>query len=437
MSLANWWQSFDDPQISALVKQALLANNDVRTARAALQQSRALRDETAAGLFPSADAFASAQRAKLARIAPTNAFQAGFDASWEPDIFGGVRAGVAAADASTNAAAAALGNAQVSVAAEVVVAYMELCALDRRLAIARDNLGSQEETLQIAEWRAQAGLTTALDVEQARTSTEQTRAQIPALEASLARTRSRLAVLIGATAEAMQASLVPSAAIPTAKDDLAIAFPAQTLRQRPDIHQAEYKVIAAAAQVTQADAARYPSFNLNGTLGLSALTISGLSGSAALATVLLGSVSVPLFDGGARAAQVRAQEAALDQARIAYEAVVLAALKDVEDALVSLRTSRERLATLRRAADAAQLASLLARHRYTSGLIDFQSVLQTQVTLLLVQDSVASAQADVAIAYVQLYKALGGGWQPESAALVALGARGAIWPQSASTNGKS
>jgi outer membrane protein, multidrug efflux system len=137
---------------------------------------------------------------------------------------------------------------------------------------------------------------------------------------------------------------------------------------------------------------------------------------------------VPIYAGGALTAQVRAQEAALDQARIAYETVVLSALKEVEDALVSLSTSRERLATLRLAAEAARNASLLARYRYNSGLIDFQSVLQTQVTLLSVEDSVANAQAALGIAHVQLYKALGGGWQPESAALTSPDVHGSAAP---------
>ena len=268
-------------------------------------------------------------------------------------------------------------------------------------------------------------MTTSLDVEQARTSTELTRAQIPALAASIAQTRSSLAILTGATPEAMQSSLRIPAALPTADDDLALAFPAETLRQRPDVRQAEQNVIAAAARVSQADAAHYPTFRLNGTLGLSALTLGGLSGSA-LVAALLGAVSVPIYAGGAITAQVRAQEAALDQARIAYEVVVLGALKEVEDALVSLSTSRERLATLRRAADAARNASLLARYRYNSGLIDFQSVLQTQVTLLSVEDSVANAQADIGVAHVHLYKALGGGWQPESAVMASPDVQSAI-----------
>ena len=144
----------------------------------------------------------------------------------------------------------------------------------------------------------------------------------------------------------------------------------------------------------------------------SALTFAGLTGGNSLAASILGGVSVPIFNAGALAAQVRVQEASLDQARIAYEATVLTALKEVEDALIALGSARERLATLRRAAEAARNASLLARYRYNSGLIDFTAVLQTQVSLLSVQDNVANGEAELAIAHVRLYKALGGGWQP-------------------------
>ena len=430
-ALAAWWQRFDDPQLAVLVTQALQANTDVRTAQAALRQSRAQRDVTAGGLLPSLGAGASVQRSKSGDNDAQTSYQAAFDASWEPDIFGGTASGVAAADADTRAAASSLANVQVSIAAETAVTYMELCALELRLAIARDNLASQEETLQIADWRTQAGLTTSLDVEQARTSTELTRSQLPALAASIAATRSSLAILTGVTPEALQSSLKIPATVPVADDALALAFPAETLRQRPDVRQAEDRVSAAASRVQQADAARYPSFRLGGTLGVAALTLGGLTGGSSLVTALLGSVSVPIYSGGALTAQVRAQEAALEQARIAYEAVVLASLKEVEDALVTVATSRERLATLRRAAEAARNASLLARFRYNSGLSDFQSVLQTQATVLSVEDGVANAQATLGVAHVRLYKALGGGWQPEAAGAAAPAIHGSAAPPAA------
>jgi len=300
----------------------------------------------------------------------------------------------------------------VSLAAEVAVNYITLRGLQERLAIARRNLASQRETLQITGWRVQAGLSTSLAAEQARAAAEQTAAQIPQLEASLAQARHALAVLTGQPPGALDAQLATAAAVPLPPDGLTLAIPAETLRQRPDVRVAEERVAAALARVSQADAARYPGFRISGSLGLRALSLGALTHGASAAHALLASVSVPLLDGGAARAQLRVQEAALEQARVNYEATVLAALQDVEDALVALRGERERLLHLQAAAQAAGHAALLAQNRYESGLIDFQAVLETQRTLLSTQDSVASSVASVGTGHVRLYKALGGGWNP-------------------------
>ena len=409
----DWWQRFNDPQLTALVMQTLSANTDIGAAQAALLQARALRDVSAAGLGPSVNATGSAQRSKSGGNA-SNSFKAGFDASWEPDVFGGQRSALRATEADASAAATSLANVQVSLAAEAAVNYIELRGLQTRLLIARSSLTSQRETLQITRWRAQAGLVSSLDVEQAISASEQTSAQIPALQTSLAQSISSLAVLTGQAPGALQATLdaSPAQAVPQPAGDLALAFPADTLRQRPDVRSAEQRVSAALARVAQADAARYPSFSLSGSLGLQALTLGGL-GSASLASALLGGVSASLFDGGAAKAQLRAQQAALESARISYQATVLTALKDVEDALIALRNDRERLARLQAAANAAANAERLARQRYASGLIDFSAVLDTQRSLLSTQDSVASTGASLSADHVRLYKALGGGWMPE------------------------
>lgn len=410
--LAQWWERFNDPQLSALVAQALQANTTVRSAQAALQQARAQADVQSAGLLPSVGASASAQRARSGGASAGNSFQAGFDASWEPDVFGGQRSAVRASAADSRAAEANLAQVQVSLAAEVAVNYITLRGLQLRLDIARSNLASQQETLQISQWRLQAGLVTSLVTEQARAATAQTAAQIPALEASLAQTRHALAVLTGQPPAALENALVGARPVPQPADDLALAFPADTLRQRPDVRVAEERVAAALARVAQADAARYPDFRLSGSLGLRALTVGALTSGGAVAQSLLASVSGVLFDGGAARAQVRVQEAGAEQARLDYEATVLTALTDVEDALVALRGDRERLVQLRIAAEAARNAALLAQDRYTSGLIDFQAVLETQRTQLSTQDSVASTLASLGTNHVRLYKALGGGWSP-------------------------
>ena len=198
--------------------------------------------------------------------------------------------------------------------------------------------------------------------------------------------------------------------MPVVAGDWALGIPARTLRQRPDVRAAEQRIQAALSRVSAADAARYPGFALSGSLGLSALSLSGLTSGASVASALLGSISAPLLDGGAARAQIRVQEAALEQARVAYEAVVLTALRDVEGALVALQGDRARQLNLQNAATAAANAALLAQQRYASGLIDFQTVLQTQRTLLVAQDSVASTQAAISADHVRLVKALGGGW---------------------------
>jgi NodT family efflux transporter outer membrane factor (OMF) lipoprotein len=411
--LADWWQHFDDPILTGLVSRALEANTSVRSAQAALLQARAVRDVQSAGLLPSASASGSAQRSRSGGGSASNRFQAGLDASWEVDVFGRNRSALDAAEADVQASEASLAGVRVSLAAEVALAYIELRNQQGRLALAQRNLAAQQETLQFAQWRVQAGLATSIDLEQARAAVEQTAAQVPALEGGIAQAAHGLAVLCGEAPGAMLARLAAERPVPHVGGELALAIPAETLRQRPDIHQAEARISAALARVSQADAARYPSFRLGGSVGLSALTLSGLGSGAAIANALLGSISVPLFDGGALQAQVRAQEASLEQARVAYQAAVLAALKEVEDALVALRADRERLAHLERAAEAAGNAALLAQNRYASGLVDFQVVLDTQRTLLNTQDSVASTLASVSADHVRLYKALGGGWKNE------------------------
>lgn len=409
-SLAQWWQRFNDPLLDDLIERALQNNTSVQTAQAALQQARALRDVKTAGMLPGVSASTSAQRSQSGSQDASNNFRIGLDASWEPDIFGGKRSALNAAQADAQAAQVTLADVQVSIAAEVALAYIQLRGQQAQLMIARSSLVNQDETLQITDWRAQAGLITSLEVEQARTASEQTRAQIPALEASMAKTRHSLAVLTGQAPGALESHLAAFLPVPQAADDLALSIPAQTLRQRPDVRVAEHRIEAALARVSVADAARYPSFSISGSLGLNALTLAALTNGGSVIGALTGGISVPLFDGGAGRAQVLAQEAALEQARVGYQAVVLTALKDVEDALVALQGDRARLVHLQNAATAAANSDLLARQRYASGLIDFQTVLQTQRALLTTQDSVASTRADISADHVRLYKALGGGW---------------------------
>lgn len=412
---AHWWRQLGDPGLSALIEQVTAANPDLRSARARLLEARARRAMAGAAFLPAVGASVTGRRNSGAAGAQSSntLYAAGFDASWELDIFGATRRAVEAAQADMEVAAATLDSTRVSLAAEAALNYIEVRTLQVRLGIGRRNLASQSETLQLTEWRSQAGLVGSLDVEQARANLEQTRAQLPRLEISLAEAQNRLLILSGQ--EPGSGDLVRPGAIPVPPHNVAVGIPADALRRRPDVRAAERRLAAETARVGQAQAARFPGVGLSGSIGLEALTLGAL-GSGALTRSFVASLSSTIFDGGRLAQQVKLQDAVREQATLAYQAAVLTALADVENALVAFSRSRARETALGAAADAARNAALLARHRYTSGLIDFQTVLDTERTLLAIEDSLAIAQADGTSAVVGLYKALGGGWSPATVA---------------------
>ena len=417
-TLAAWWRQFNDPQLDTLIDEAMRAAPDLRTARAKLRQSRANRDLAVANLYPSIGASASSSRAvtgiNAGGTGATNTlYAAGFDASWEPSIFGGLRDAATGARADTEAMAATLESTQASLAAEVALNYVTLRASQQRLAIARANLASQRETLQITQWREMAGLATSLDVEQARTNAEQTRATIPSLETSRASAEHHLAILTGRAPGQLRDTWAAALPLPTAPATIAVGIPADALRQRPDIRAAELTLKAETARLAQREADRYPSLALSGSFGWQTFALHSLTGgSANVVRSLAAELSTTLFDGGRIRSRIAAQSAAQEQALIAWEKSILTALEDVENALTAYAVGRERVDARRQAATAAGNAAQLARTQYQAGSADFQKVLETERTRLTAEDSLAAAEADVLTAVIQLYKALGGGWQP-------------------------
>jgi NodT family efflux transporter outer membrane factor (OMF) lipoprotein len=415
--LSQWWQRLNDPLLSGLIDEALQASPDLRTAQARLREARARRTVAAAGQYPNVTASGGASRSQSSEEVGSgetrNFFSAGFDASWELDVFGGVRRSVEAAEADLASSLASLEDTRVSLASEVALNYVEVRTRQILLGIARDNLASQSETLQLTEWRAQAGLVSSQDVEQARSNREQTRAQIPLLETSLAEAEHALDILLGKTPGTLHARLAAPRELPVLPDQIAVGIPADTLRQRPDVRAAERRLAAETARVGVAEAARYPSFNLSGSIGLEALTFGALGSSDAVASSLFAGIAGPLFDAGRLRAQVEIQDAVREQAQVAYEQTVLVALLDVENALVALVRNRERVEALASAVESVRNAAQLARQRYSAGLIDFQSVLDSERSVLLLEESLASARANGVQALIRLYKALGGGWSPQ------------------------
>ena len=417
--LAGWWRRFGDATLDQLIDDALHAAPDFRSAQARLRQARANRDLAVANLFPSLGVSVSATRSYSGTAAggggtARTLYAAGFDASWEPPIFNGLRDAAAAAEADAAASAATLEATRVSLAAEVALDYVTLRTYQQRLAIARDNVASQAETLQLTEWRQQAGLATMLDVEQARASLELTRASMPGLESAAAEAEHRLAVLTGQPPGALQPLLAAVRPLPGAPDRVAVGIPADALRQRPDVYAAELALQAEIARTAEARAARYPDLSLNGSFGWQAFSAAALGGADTLVRSLAGSLAMNLFDGGRIRARIAVQDAVQEQALIAYEQSVLTALEDVENALAGYAAGRRRVDSSRRAAEAARNAAQLARTLYQAGAADFQQVLSADRTRLSAEDGLASAESDLLATVIKLYKALGGGWRSDA-----------------------
>ena len=411
--LGTWWEVLGDPLLTSLVERAIKSSPDIRVSRARLRAARAQRGLAAVDLWPadSASASGTTRRTNAATAgSPNQSYSLGFDASWELDLFGKTRRGVSASQADLESVTADLADAQVTLAAETALDYVTLRSLQARLDIAKANLSQQEETLQLTTWRAQAGLTSSLDVEQSRANVEQTRAQMPQLETSLSDAEQSLTLLLGLTPGALHEELAASSALPRLAESIAVGVPADTLRQRPDVRAAERKLAAEIARLGQAKAARYPSLKLTGSIGLDALSIGGLFDSGTTSRSLLASLTAPILNRGRIRRQIEVQDAVREQAFIGYEKAVLTALGDVEKAVVALGNARRRREALANAADAAGNAALMARQRYRAGLADFQTVLDTERSLLSVQDSLKSSEADGLLALISLYKAMGGGW---------------------------
>lgn len=409
---ARWWEGFNDPLLSQLVQTALDQGTDVREAQAQVRQARALRTQAAAALAPSLGGGSTAQASRRDGQASTRSVGVELEMAWEPDLWGANGQALSAADADLAAQQATLAGTRTTVAAELVAAYLDLRGTQARSTITADNLASQQQTLQLTRWRAAAGLVSTLDVDQAQSSAAQTQAQLPALNTAIAQNAHAIAVLTGAAPASLLATLAAPAPLPQLTADPTLALPAELLRQRPDIAAAEATLRAAAARLDAADAARLPSLSLGGTLGLGALTLGGLGSPGAGIASLAASVSLPLLDGGRLRAGVQAQEAVWDQARTRYRATVLTALQEVEDTLVAVREQRAQRAALATAVDAAARAAALADTRYSSGLVDFATVLSTRRSLLSLQDSAASAATAEQQQLLRLLKAMGGGWTP-------------------------
>ncbi len=412
IDLGRWWERFDDPLLTRLIDEAGAGNLDLAVAATRLTQARESLVQARAGLVPTVGASAGVGRS-IGDGNDRTSFNVGADAAWEIDLFGRIRRGIEAAGADAESVYFDREALRVAIAAEVATNYIQARLAQERLTLARDTLGIADDNLQIAQWRVQAGLVSSLDSEQARAARAQTAASIPSLESSFASSTYRLAVLTARAPGTLTAELDQAKPIPNGPADVAVGIPADTLRQRPDVRSAERSLAAQTARIGVAEAQLYPGLRLSGSIGTAAFSLGGLF--SAITGSILAGIDQILFDGGRLRSQLRSQQAATEGALATYRQSVLTALEDVENALVALRTARERQVQFRIAFDAATNTAILARTQYRAGLTDFQTLLEAERSLLSARDGIANSRGDEALALVQLYRALGGGWDPLTA----------------------
>lgn len=419
-SLASWWKVFNDPMLSELIQEALQGNLDVRAARARVRAARAQLTISRAGLFPSLDATGSYKQSRSMLSTDSNGegirgeasyYSAGFDAAWEIDIFGGTRRSVEAARADIQSEQAALESVWVSLAGEVAQTYVAICSYQQRLRVANDNLKAQADTLEILGARFQAGLSDELDVQQARYNLEKSRSTIPTLKSGLERSYNALAMLVGKMPGKLQKRLEKPQAIPKAPFNVVLKIPADTLRQRPDIRQAERALAAQTARIGEAEAELYPKFYLIGSIGLESMKSSQLFNAESNAWSILPSITWPIFRAGSIRANIKVQSAKQEQLAAQYEKAVLTAVKEIRNSLTAFNQEQNRLAALTAAVDAAQKAAEIAQEKYRHGLVNFNDVLDAQRSLFSYDDERIASQEAITGDIISLYKALGGGWQ--------------------------
>jgi NodT family efflux transporter outer membrane factor (OMF) lipoprotein len=410
-TLASWWTVLNDATLDRLIENALAANTTVRLATARVVESRARRAITSASLWPTSGGGASAVRSDSdLSNGPDDNYEAGLDAAWEIDLFGANRRALEASTAQLAASEADLRDVLVVLLGDVALSYVDLRTAQARLDYAERNLASQREVVDITGWRAEAGLATELDVEQAKSSYAQTQAALPLLDSSLDAARNRLAVLTGQTPADIAALLAERKPIPRAPADVVASVPADVIRRRPDVRAAEARLIAQSAAIGVATAALYPSLSLSGSIGLSAAQAGDLLSTGIESSRYGLSLSVPIFRAGALRANVAAQNAIFDQALAGYEGTVLAVYEEVENALTGWANEQRRHQALVDAARSARIASELALMQYNSGLVDFQTVLTADRQVISSEDALAVSQGELTANLIRLYKAYGGGW---------------------------
>lgn len=424
--LVHWWTLFDDPSLTSLVERAVENNLDLKQARARVRQARAARGAAAAGLWPTADGTAAytrsrtqAQEASVARGGASGTlelFQAGLDAAWELDLFGGSRRNVEAAEADLQASIEDERDTLVSLVAEVGLNYMDLRRFQQQAAIARKNLEIQRHSAELTRKRHWAGFVGALDVANAEAQVATTEAQIPILEASAEQAIYRLSVLTGKEPASLVEELSTPAPIPGDPPEIPMLLPSELLLRRPDVRRAEAQIHAATARIGVAASDLFPKFNLAGSTGFRGTALEEWLQGSRRVWSFGPAVDWQIFNAGRVLSAIELQEAVQEEALLAYQKTVLTAFQEVENALLAYSKERQRRQALLEAVAANRRSVDLATRLYVQGETDFLHVLEAERSLYASEDALAQSERNLAANLVALFKALGGGWEAEPSA---------------------
>jgi len=472
----TWWKTFNDPTLDSLLERAVQSNLDLRIATARVREARAQRGSVAADLWPqvgmtgsygyrgsslngspkteseqslptkvgsaalqsAGGALTSGQtvtgagvaQGVLESVASTvisdkfgqtekthhrgqNLFQAGFDASWELDVFGGTRRAVEAAEADLAATEESYNSVLISLLSEVALNYVQLRGYQRRLEIAYENITAQQETVDLTELRrTRGGFESQLVVSQAQTQLANTRAQVPLLRTAIRQSVYQISVLLGQLPANLEQELDQTGSIPKVPGEVPVGLPSELLRRRPDIRSAERQLAASNARIGEAMAELFPKFSLTGSFGPQAWNINHLLERDSLSWSIGPGFSWPIFDGWRIRSNIEIQNAVQEQALATYEQTVLVAFQEVENALVAYTNERDRYVALVDAVEASQLSRELSNELYTTGLGSFLNLLEAQRSVYTSQDAMIQSETSIILNLISLYKSLGGGWQP-------------------------
>lgn len=416
--VAQWWKSFNDPVLDRLIDEAIAGNLDLQVARQRLIAAREERVQVHAAARPSVGLIAEAQRARASTtvtyppgLGSYHAYDVGFDASWELDIFGENRRSTEAADYGIGASIDDRRALLVSLLSEVAEDYAALRSAEVEFSIGEANVDTAQRALGYAQRLARNGLGTTLAIAEARAQFENSRAQLPAIKARQRVATHALAVLLGHTPEGFEAEAGEPSPLRVGERTIPATVPAEVIENRPDVHAALMRYAAANARIGVAIAAKLPHISIPMLLTPQASSLGDLFDGASLTYSLALQAAQPLYAGGRLNSRVREARADAEAARLQYKALVLSALQQVEDSLVHVQTDREAQGALRASLDAAQSALAQSNRLYRAGLTDFLTVLTNERTVFAARDAVLQNDLALTTDTIALYKAFGGGWR--------------------------